>query len=130
MIIKKAVNFLSRPAESRLAAISVLLSAMLGACEAQPPTRHAGIPATAIWAGGKDGGSWIDCKTDAAKNANYCAVYHEYTGEVVARGLYVLRDTKKAASSADLIYDGFDGRFIFLVNGKILEPVSCQVSHP
>lgn len=49
------------------------------------PERPSSVPHTAVWAGGADGGAWIECSVDREKNANWCTVWNDQTGEVWAR---------------------------------------------
>ncbi len=110
----------------------VFLVGLLAACNPtpKPPERPSGVPPAAVWAGGVDGGHWVDCKVEADKPGNPCTVYHDTTAEVVASGLFVLRSSHKAASPDQLQYDFFDGRSIYLASGDVLDPVAQEHAEP
>jgi hypothetical protein len=114
----------SRRLGNEMLATLVLIAAGLVGCrtKVEPPPRHAGIPSQAVWAGGPDGGSWIACEPSRDGSANRCTVYHEHTGEVVAAGFFVARDTGRGVPGVELAYDGFDGERIYLKGNRILEP--------
>lgn len=94
--------------------------------------RPVGIPETAIWAGGLDGGSWIDC-ISIENNSIYCRVYFEADGDLYFGGKFVLFDQsgKKVKLDPDkeksLNYirtnlSGADGTRIYLIDNSVLEP--------
>lgn len=92
------------------------------------PERLPGIPSQAVWAGGVDGGSWILCRVEDKKNV--CTIFSDSTGEVVATGAFVLRETDRPASQNELQYDSFDGQVIHLLDGRVLEPLKGEVEFP
>lgn len=53
-----------------------------------PPPRPKGVPADAVWAGGADGGSFIKCSYDASTGLNFCIVYNDFTGDIMAKVFY------------------------------------------
>jgi len=61
----------------------LLISAATG-CNSKvtPPPKPSSVPANAVWAGGPDGGSFIECDVDAEHNVNRCLAYNEFTGDV------------------------------------------------
>ncbi len=80
---------------------------------ANPQERLEGIPLSAVWAGGTDGGAWISCTL--IKNIRVkCIVYNEYTGEVDAEGEFIAvsRNSEKAKnfkiSNRYSYYDGMN----------------------
>ncbi len=112
---------LHRQLKTLLAALATLSVTWLSACSRNsPPPRPSAVPATAVWAGGVDGGAWIDCSVDSLRNVNPCTVYHEKTGEIWAKGAYLLRDAQRAATREELTFEAFDGDVIHLRNGKVL----------
>lgn len=86
--------------------------------EVKPPKRLAAIPSGAVWAGGADGGAWILCKEDGARNL--CTIYNDNSGEVWVRDHFVLEGTSRGVSSQELRYDFFDGERIVLSDGRVL----------
>lgn len=57
-----------------------------------PPSKPDNVPASAIWKGGCDGGSWIDIKKTEAANNFYIDVYNEYNGELNVGGIFELEE--------------------------------------
>jgi hypothetical protein len=95
------------------------------ACKSEvvPPARPRGVDAKAVWAGGADGGAWILCSKGAASTGRYrCTVWDDPTGEVIARGEFVMAGGRD--DGRDLDFNAFDGTNIHLVGGRWLEPVS------
>jgi hypothetical protein len=87
-----------------------------------PPARPAGVPQSAVWAGGCDGGSFIDCASPTLSKTNPCTVYDDYTGEVFMSGTFVLRVNSSAAPAEAPEFNAADGVNIFLTDGSRLEP--------
>ena len=108
--------------------VLTLITFLLVSCsQNQQPITHlrpAGVPLSAVWAGGVDGGSFIDCDSDAQARYNRCLIYNETTGDVEGGGDFVLRGSGRAANKTELKYDGSDNVRIYLQGGKILEPIS------
>jgi len=87
------------------------------------PERPPPVPETAVWAGGVDGGAWIKCSLDREQHANWCTTWNDQTGAVWARTHFVLRDTGQPIPESELNYASFDGVWIWLVDGRALEPL-------
>ena len=99
------------------------LSSCLSSCKSDyQPERLPGISKTAVWAGAEDGGAWIECSLDEEKSANWCTVWDDQLGRVVARTHYVLRDTGSPVPEEDLRFLGFTGTYIILADDRLLEP--------
>jgi hypothetical protein len=79
-----------------------------------PMHRPKSVPRYALWIGGADGGSYIDCHENTTSGYDDCTVYNDWTGDVVASGHYVLDGKNRAANSTELKYSFFDGQRIFL----------------
>jgi hypothetical protein len=86
------------------------------------PPRLPGISPTAVWAGWVDGGAWIECWFDPSTNANWCTVWDDQTGQVIARTHYVLRAKGTGVPDHELKYLSFNGTDIELQDGRYLEP--------
>ena len=91
--------------------------------EGEAPERLPSISDTAVWIGGPDGGSWIDCSFDTERNTNWCTAWNDQNGEVMIRTLFVLQDTGEGAEEGKLQYAFFSGYHIELVDGRVLEPL-------
>jgi hypothetical protein len=110
--------------------------------EVTAPKRPAIVPATAVWAGGSDGGAWLDCTAIEPTSKRYrCTTYEENAGEVWAQGEYVIRSAhwdqaaKRASyrpvdqAPAALQYTFFDGDIIHLAPPLVLVP-DGWINHP
>ena len=105
--------------------ILVVLSVSMASCRGsyETPARPTGVPPSAAWAGGADGGAWIECTVNNQKNSNYCTIYWHNTGEIVSKGHFRLRGVGNAAKEAQLSYEAFDGTSIYLLGNLVLDPV-------
>jgi hypothetical protein len=90
----------------------------------RPLPGHRMSPPQAVWAGGPDGGSWFVCTVDERVSGDVCTVYEESHGIVLAQGPFRLRRTGRAARTSELRYEFFDGRSIYLIGGRVLDPVT------
>jgi hypothetical protein len=109
----------------RKGAVLIILSAILLGCYRKfPPERPASVPSEAVWAGGLDGGSFISCEIDAARNVNICTVYDDSAGEVMEHGDFRLKAEDRAARVEELKYAWADrGGTIGLTDERVLERV-------
>jgi hypothetical protein len=88
------------------------------------PPRAPGIPATAVWAGGIDGGAWLECAVDTEHDANWCLVWNEQAGTLMARTYFVLGNNGQYVPKDELDYAWFSGSFIELTDGRRLVPLA------
>jgi hypothetical protein len=103
-------------------AVLILSTCGCGPAELRPKTRPQGVPSDALWAGGADGGAYVRCTVDPARNANLCSVWNDYTGDLVESGYYRLQKEGRAATLSELHFSGADlGGSIYLEGGLILE---------
>jgi hypothetical protein len=80
------------------------------------------VPASAAWIEG----TYIDCSLATQSDTNFCTVYQDETGEILADAVFVLNATRRAAALSDLSYLGFSHhRIIYLTNGLELVPRSA-----
>ena len=91
-----------------------------------PPSRPNGVPLTAVWAGGPDGGSFIECVYDVSKKLNLCTVYSDFKGDVIAHGFFNISGKTKASDTKGFQYSAFDGQNIYLMDNSILKPVATK----
>jgi len=91
---------------------------------AAPPEHPDDVPRTAIWAGGVDGGAFIDCiPSDSDTGCYDCAIYFDQTGDLWESGTYCSDSGVVSSDSLPLLLSGFNGRWIYLKNGLRLEPM-------
>ena len=101
------------------ATLVLVLAPFLTACSCEPPARPASVSANASWAGGPDGGGWIDCRvSDGA--AYRCTIFDDQ-GELWSSGRYKL-DRPRAGALVPADYNAFDGESILLKDGGRLIP--------
>jgi len=103
----------------------VLLSLFFAGCSAVPKQVPAGVPDTAKWAGGIDGGVWVVCK-DTEKNYEFsCSVFGE-NGTLWREANYRLSGSAAKSNRvtttdlANIGYSWYDGHQIQLVDGSKL----------
>src|SRR5215475_12468783 len=94
-LLRVSKNFLGR-----VAPIALILTAYgCGpATSMEPKTRPQGVPIDARWVGGADGGSYVRCSVDTARNVNPCSVWNDHTGQLIESGDYRLRNEGRAAT--------------------------------
>lgn len=90
----------------------------------EPRNRPIGVPSTAVWAGGADGGCYVQCSIDKERNVNHCNVWNDFTGELATSGDFRLIDQNRPASQSELIFKGAINEFIYLRNGLTLKRVA------
>lgn len=91
-------------------------------CDYSPSQRPAGVPPTAVWAGGPDGGSYIACEIEDAPDVNTCRVWNDFNGALIEHGEYRLLKEKRAANMGELEFRWADrGGSIGLAGNKVLE---------
>jgi hypothetical protein len=102
----------------------LLISAAVG-CKSrvEAPPRPPRVPSTAMWAGGADGGSFIECDVDQKHNENRCLIYNDSTGDVEGGGFFQLLGLHRAALPNELRFRSFDGERIDLPGGQMLVAV-------
>jgi hypothetical protein len=101
--------------------IWLLISSVTGcSSNVTPPPKPSLVPASAVWAGGPDGGSFIECDVGAQHNVNRCLAYKEFTGDVTGGGFFQLSGSARAARLDELRFNGFDGDRIYLEKGMLI----------
>ena len=107
------------------------------ACSTTPNTPPAGVPKTAQWAGGKDGGVWVACRDTQSPNDFLCSIYGEngslwreahfqYTPDSTQGGI-TNQTTIKADNLSKIGYSWYDGHQIKLSDGNILTRGDTQI---
>jgi hypothetical protein len=95
----------------------------------EPKNRPAGVPPNAKWAGGADGGAYIWCEFDAPRDVDRCAVWNDYTCQIVEQGDYRLLKEGRAATREELDFRWADfGGWIGLKDNKVLANLAKR--HP
>jgi hypothetical protein len=109
--------------------------ALVACSRGESPARPSSVPHSAVWAGGPDGGAWIDCQFASKEPyvAYSCHLFQD-DGHPWASGTYVLADVRYARGQrllkptgsltrADMTsYDGFDGVNVYFSGARILIP--------
>jgi hypothetical protein len=98
----------------------VAASVLLAGCN-HAPKRPANVPVSSIWAGGRDGGVFIDCAASRNGGPNTCTVYQE-TGDIYMQGNFILQGQSRGAGAAELKFNAADGSRIYLENHLVLVP--------
>lgn len=97
--------------------LATIASSIMTACyRPYPPSRPTGVPQSAAWAGGWDGGGWVTCSDDDRGEENVCTIYDEQ-GRTRGPAHYRLKDLKRAARAGELRYTYVTGRAIGLEGG-------------
>lgn len=96
---------------SYLLSFPVLLVAFCG-LKIELPVQNPQVPASVVWAGGVDGGSWIDCKMSEEEDLVSCSVYEDTTGELGARGLFAPVDPSAMEYVRKRKFTAYDGEKI------------------
>ncbi len=114
--------------------VIALLASLLSSCgatEVSPPTRVPGVPESATWAGGADGGQWFLCSPRSESLTRFdCSIYNDFTGTVTAEGQFELRQGDVTLGLQSLAvpvvvpnaleFRSFDGGTIELVEPYVL----------
>ena len=106
--------------------VSILCCGALLACNGdereESKVKPTAVPTNATWAGGPDGGAYIDCTPSQNGEPNACTVYNDSTGDVWMSGGFVLPN-HHGSSAAQLKYSGSpDGNSIYLQDNLVLSP--------
>jgi hypothetical protein len=102
----------------------IAILSLLGCYRPYPPPRSGGVPASAVWVGGLDGGGWVICSSDDADH-NACTIYDE-EGRSQGPFTYKLRVLNRAARSNELRYIYLTGDEIGLAGGLTLTKISTE----
>lgn len=119
------LGLLSAPAICA-AIVPITGSLLMMACyRPYPPARPDGVPNSATWAGGWDGGGWVTCSSDANADHNTCTIYDEQ-GRTRGSALYKLKNLNRAARPEELKYTYVTGMAIGLEGGLELMQLSAN----
>ncbi len=92
--------------------------------------RPTGVPESAIWAGGVDGGAFIECVLPASSKTNACTVYGDSTGDVWMSGAFALRGSASNDFKVVPKFTFTDGTSIHLSDGAVLEAKAAARPQP
>lgn len=98
------------------------LLTLLVACSCTvPPDRPTSVPADAVWAGGSDGGAWIDCgmSTKEPLTTFWCSVFHENGDVWVERGSFAL--VERTPAGYELIEGPFHSAHPIRFDGEVID---------
>jgi hypothetical protein len=79
-----------------------------------PMHRPKSVPENAAWAGGPEGGAYIDCYYNKLTGFDECTTYNDWTGDAIVSGSFVLDGQSRGATPPELRYSWFDGERIGL----------------
>ena len=102
--------------------IALLAVALAEACHGYPPQRPATVPPSADWAGGIDGGEWVDCSV-GVDGYNHCQIFEQTKGLLLLKSRYVLQGLGRPATRSELRYRYVSGKEILLQGGLVLVAV-------
>ena len=88
--------------------------------EIKQPERPKNVPKTAIWEGGTDGGTWIQCDSTNTDNIFYCKIFNDFDGTLLSEGKYKLDGISQPVDSIRKYLGVFTGSKIILRNKKFL----------
>jgi len=87
------------------------------------PQKPKSVPSTALWAGGIDGGNFIDIKPYKKEEKLFFAqIYNDFTGELEFEGIVKYNGTRNISNLLNnkSFYRGWDGDNLHLSNGEIM----------
>jgi hypothetical protein len=87
----------------------LLIPALLASCAPKLLTRKrpGGVPASATWVDGADGGTWIDCHKIAGDAPRFdCAIFNVRTGAPYAKGVFAPDFDPNGIPLHFTVYDG------------------------
>lgn len=106
--------------------IVAIVATVAGCGDMTTPTRPSGVPSSAVWVGGRDGGAFVDCRPSEADQPNPCTVYNETIGDIWMSGTFIIQGKERGASGIELKYVGADGSRIYLQGNQTLSGVSRE----
>ena len=88
-------------------------------CKTIPPDKVAGIPESAFWAGGKDGGQWyIVDSIDKNTKTIRCKIYNDNSGQLIVDKKFklhcYLNESKINWDNLQNEFAGYDGEYLLL----------------
>jgi len=107
--------------------VLTLLALLPVGCAHRPPARPNGVPSSAIWAGGADGGMWYSCTEEVATQSNKCSIFFDPGGNLLITARYQLQAPQRAAKKDEMRQMTLGGQpwgsVIYLAIGKELHAV-------
>jgi len=104
------------------------------------PMRPSTVTAEAVWAGGVDGGAWLDCRFNAKEpfTEYECVIWHD-EGHLWSSGLFILQESSRdgwANVAGDIFatprvseFDFYTGTRVVISERRRLEP-NGWIDHP
>ena len=109
-----------------LLATSIFFCIGCGEARLEPSKRPLGVPATATWAGGGDGGAYILCTVNRTQDVDRCSIWNDNNGYLLVSGSFRLDKEKRAASESELKYAGAANGTIYLKDGRTLSSIESN----
>jgi hypothetical protein len=105
---------------------TLLLTFAWHACtsQTQAPERPPNVPASALWAGGPDGGVFFVIQKRGGKSGAYDAsIYHDRSGDLLYSGPLTLGGSPgpEPDLSKPELFQGWDGERLLLTDGRFFE---------
>lgn len=96
----------------------LLLAIAFTSCKTIPDKVH-GIPESAFWIGGEDGGDWYTLDSiNKLDKTIHCKIYNDNSGELIADKTFKLHcyltETKIDWNNLQEEFNGYDGEYLLL----------------
>ncbi len=105
----------------KLLLLLMLVVSLFGCDNPEINIKPKGVPDTAFWVGGSDGGVYINIKQNKKiKNKFYTEIYFDSTGEIWYEGWLYYSGDKSLNIKDKSIYSFWDGDILYLVNNETL----------
>ena len=90
--------------------------------------RPKNVPATALWAGGPDGGVFIEVSNSSLDKDGYVNVvlYDDYTGDIIYKGFMKNESNLENSTLNGDVYEGWDGERLHISTGGWLVPIDSK----
>jgi hypothetical protein len=95
-------------------------------CKKSSPPHPKGVPLSAVWVGGADGGVFINCQSSSQNSGYRCTIFNDATGDIVMSGFFERKSNRSGEVKPE--YSSYDGQRIFLQDGDSMAPVSSTHS--
>jgi hypothetical protein len=88
--------------------------------------RPKGVPSSAVWVDH----TFIECSVEGDSRSNHCTVYKDDSGQVLAEGQFMLKNTHGQADPSELHYVAYGNTSILLADAHELLQISASPRDP